>query len=245
MIRLATNVLKCYSAWDALADAQLWSSAALAQYVRALLPVGEIWTPILMNLVKGVSIIETKSLKRVSYYYQTRAFVEEVVSLGYSPSITGHSLGGGLAIITGAQTGRPVVALSGPNAMISRRTFDPPLQVEDINQLTFNIIPDRDPVPRSTFIPTVIVIYVFIRTVYLLIYVVVDDVAQLYQRIKCRSGTNDPVGCHFAVRSLCEVMYECGSISRGFLCACVKSYNYPIPLQLGNRTYDEACPKKV
>jgi lipase ATG15 len=141
---------------DALADAQLWSSAALAQYVRALLPVGEIWTPILMNLVKGVSLIETKSLKRVSYYYQTRAFVNEVLSKGYAPSITGHSLGGGLAIITGTQTGSPVVALSGPNALISRRTFDPPLHPDDINRLTFNIIPDRDPVPRSKFTCSII-----------------------------------------------------------------------------------------
>jgi lipase ATG15 len=144
-----TYVLKCVAAWDALADAQLWSSAALAQYVRALLPVGEIWTPILMTLVKGVSLIETKSLEEVSYYRQTTEFVKKVVSEGYLPSITGHSLGGGLAIVTGAQTKRPVVALSGPNSMISRSTFDPPLDVDDLNQYTFNIIPDRDPVPRS------------------------------------------------------------------------------------------------
>jgi len=60
-------------------------------------------------------------------------------------------ISGGLAIITGAQTNSPVVALSGPNAMISRRTFDPPLRVDDINRLTFNIVPDRDPVPRSKY----------------------------------------------------------------------------------------------
>jgi lipase ATG15 len=32
--------------WDMLADMQLWSAAALMQGLRAILPVGEIWTPI-------------------------------------------------------------------------------------------------------------------------------------------------------------------------------------------------------
>lgn len=33
--------------WDMLADSQLWSAAALMQGIRAILPAGEIWTPIL------------------------------------------------------------------------------------------------------------------------------------------------------------------------------------------------------
>jgi lipase ATG15 len=33
--------------WDMLADTQLWSAAALMQGIRAILPMGEIWTPIL------------------------------------------------------------------------------------------------------------------------------------------------------------------------------------------------------
>lgn len=32
--------------WDMLADMQLWSAAALMQGIRAILPVGGIWTPI-------------------------------------------------------------------------------------------------------------------------------------------------------------------------------------------------------
>lgn len=52
-------------------------------------------------------------------------------------------------MITGAQTGSPAVALSGPNNKISRLSFDPPLDIDTLDRLTFNIIPDRDPVPRS------------------------------------------------------------------------------------------------
>lgn len=33
--------------WDMLADTQLWSAAALMQGIRAILPIGGIWTPIL------------------------------------------------------------------------------------------------------------------------------------------------------------------------------------------------------
>jgi lipase ATG15 len=51
--------------------------------------------------------------------------------------VTGHSLGGGLAIITGSQTQVAAVALSGPNAMLSRNSFQPPLSVDHLDQYTF------------------------------------------------------------------------------------------------------------
>jgi lipase ATG15 len=51
--------------------------------------------------------------------------------------ITGHSLGGGLAIISGAQAGALAVALSGPNAMLSRKSFRPSLSVDSLNEYTF------------------------------------------------------------------------------------------------------------
>ncbi len=37
--------------WDLLADAQLWSAAALFQIFRFLLPFGEIWYSIFDNLI--------------------------------------------------------------------------------------------------------------------------------------------------------------------------------------------------
>jgi putative lipase involved disintegration of autophagic bodies len=52
-------------------------------------------------------------------------------------AVTGHSLGGGLSIITGAQKGVPAVALSGPNAMLSRKSFDPVIQAEQLDKKTF------------------------------------------------------------------------------------------------------------
>jgi lipase ATG15 len=41
--------------WDMLADSQLWSAAALMQVVRLILPVGELWTPILDRKLFGAN----------------------------------------------------------------------------------------------------------------------------------------------------------------------------------------------
>lgn len=209
--------------WDALTDAQLWSAAALAQYVRGLLPVGAIWTPVLRHIISAVSVAESKQLEEVAYYKETTAFVEELkkmnITNGNNIQITGHSLGGGLAMISGAQSQTGAVAVSGPNNILSRDTFVPKISLEDIDNMMFNIVPDRDPVPRF------------------------DDLGRLYQRVQCRAPMNNPLGCHSVGRTLCEVLFECGSHSRPVYCACVKDYgyDYPIPNGLGTRTFEEAC----
>jgi hypothetical protein len=66
---------------DALSDAQLWSSAALAQYVRAVLPMGQIFNPILAHIVKAVSLIQAVPLKEVAYYRETTDFVNYLKAL--------------------------------------------------------------------------------------------------------------------------------------------------------------------
>jgi len=217
------------NAWDALTDAQLWSSAALAQYIKGILPIGELWTPILPFLVKAVSIIEDKTLKEVSYYRETTKFVQSLKEVNKSEGndrsieITGHSLGGGLAMITGAQEKIPAIALSGPNNKISRFTFDPQLTIDDLDQYTFNIVPDRDPVPR------------------------IDDLSRNYQRIRCKAAPNAPIDCHFGNRSLCEILYTCGSDygenRRPIPCFCVHKYGYDAPTSRNGEAFETSCPK--
>jgi len=212
------------NAWDALSDFQLWSGAAGAQIIRSILPLGEIWNPILRHLVEVVSVIESKSLKDVSFYRETTKFVEMLKKENFNVTLTGHSLGGGLAMITGTQTKCPALAVSGPNTVISRDTFYPPLDKADIDQYTFNVIPDRDPVAM------------------------VDDPGQNHQRISCTAPANNPLECHGSYRSLCEILYTCGTQTgtqkRPALCICHNKYNYPKPTPTGNRTYEEACPKE-
>ena len=81
--------------WDMISDAQLWSAAWLAQAVRAVLPLGEIWNPILENLVEMIGVLQTTSLRQVAFYVQTADFVKHLKDKGLYKNlrVTGHSLG--------------------------------------------------------------------------------------------------------------------------------------------------------
>jgi len=208
--------------WDMLTDAQLWTPAVLMQGLRELLPMGYMWNPVIDELIKLITKLESESINRVSFYQDTTRFVEWLQAkyprrgLG----VTGHSLGGGLSIITGAQTGIPAVALSGPNAMLSRKSFDPPISREDLDSKTFNIIPSRDMVP------------------------LIDDPAQNYQLIRCETEMTDVVGCHDSTRSLCEIIFTCGSGGRPVPCDCVTQYGFPEPVPVdenGTSSFQEVC----
>lgn len=117
------------------------------QVLRFVLPIGDIWTPLMDRLIQAISALDSEAIEQVAFYKDTTAFVNEIQ--GQVPStyrgvaVTGHSLGGGLSLITGAQTGVPAVAVSGPNAMLSRKSFEPPLKEESLNSKTFNIIPSK------------------------------------------------------------------------------------------------------
>ena len=207
--------------WDLFADAQLWSTAWLLQGLRSLLPFGQAWTPILDNIAFAISWLDSPNTNKLAFYKETTKFVKYLKEsdLYENFALTGHSLGGGLSIITAAQTGVPAIAVSGPNAMISRHAFRPMLSVEQLNTLTFNLVPDRDPVAQ------------------------IDDVGRLHQQIACRADFNDIFGCHSVDRTWCEVMHTCGSNGRPFVCECFHEWGYPEPIATGNRTFAEACPK--
>jgi lipase ATG15 len=124
-----------------------------------------------------------------------------------------------LSIITGAQTGVSAVAVSGPNAIISRASFNPPITQDALNTLTFNIVPDRDIVPRF------------------------DLVAKLNQKVRCTAPVNEFAACHDGRRTLCEIIFTCGTKNRPALCDCVTEFGYPepVPKQGVNKTFAEEC----
>lgn len=95
-----------------------------------------------------IGFIQTEQLKDISYYKVTTAFTNQFKEKYSNMQITGASLGGGLAIITGAQARVPAVAISGLGAELSRNTLTPRISVDDINKYAFNFIPDRDYIAR-------------------------------------------------------------------------------------------------
>lgn len=70
-----------------------------------------------------------------------------------------------------------------------------------------------------------------------------DDPAQNYQEIRCMAEYQDIIGCHNSVRSLCEILYTCGSQDRPVPCACVTQFGYPepTPKEGVNVTFQETC----
>lgn len=163
--------------------------------------------------------MQSQAVQRVSYYKTVTRFVNNLKNDANFTglALTGHSLGGGIAIISAAQTEVGAVAISGPNAMLSRLSFAPQLTVEQLNSRTFNVIPHRDWIPKF------------------------DDVAQNYQNIDCRSESRNPLSCHSIVRTICELMYTCGTNNRPALCECVTSFGYPMPLTDGDQDFEAMC----
>ncbi len=192
--------------FDFLVDARLYYAASLFQLVQSAMPFGFAFDALIEFCVNRLSDLEAASVKKASYYVETTALVNFLRKSGkYTKiTITGHSLGGGLALITGAQTQTTAIAISGPSAVMGRSAMIPPISLDDIKKYTYAVIPSRDIVP------------------------LVGGEHMNSASIKCRADINDPFGCHMAYRSLCELMYTCGNVERPVYCECV-SNGYPEP----------------
>ena len=103
----------------------MWSMSRRWDTMELLLPVRKL----LSHFEVGLNFTHS--------YVEFFSQLNFVALFGNWTDFAGHSLGGGLSIITGAQTGTPAVALSGPNAMLSRRSFDPRISIEDLDSKTF------------------------------------------------------------------------------------------------------------
>ena len=171
------------------------------------------------DLVTILNGVQSQSLKDVSYYSIVAQFCRDLLA-GYgdgqfqSLRLTGASLGGGTAIIAGAQTDVYTVAISGPNAVLARHTFE--VTNEQLDTRVFNVIPDRDIIAR------------------------LGGRSRLFQETQCLAPNNNLFGCHSMWRTVCDFSYQCGTQGRPALCKCLE-YGYPAPIQNGTRDIQEAC----
>jgi len=210
---------------DWMVDAKMWLGALLMQWLRFFMPMGYIWTPMMHTLIDAMTILESNTANNFSYYKETTKFIQQLQeSKDYKTiQITGHSLGGGVALISAAQTGVAGIGVSAPNAKLSRNKFG--VSVEALNQRTFNIIPDFDIIPRA------------------------DDVARNFQKIECRDPSKSfvwkMINCHSdGRRTLCELLYSCGTHNRPALCDCVTEFGFPQPTPkkgYENLSFAELC----
>lgn len=86
--------------WDLMTDACLWSPSMLMQALRAILPFGSIWTPVMPPLIESITRLQSNSIREISFYKDTVDFVNWLKKSGnYTDiAVTGHSLGGKLRL---------------------------------------------------------------------------------------------------------------------------------------------------
>ena len=205
-----------------LAGIKVWTGTALSQAIRTLMPLGEIWTPLLDKIVAILSRFEAHSMEDfAAAYEEVSAFVQTLIYSGEFSKVvlTGHGFGGSLAFISGAQNELKAVGLSSPSIVQLGSTLNPPLSEDQVNRNVLNIAPERD----------------FLANV--------GKRVHRHQEIQCMSGSSDFLGCHDPIRSLCEIQYRCGSVGRPILCACHERYGFDKPVQIGNKTFEEACSR--
>ena len=242
--------------WEWLADLQLWAGVSLIQLFQSLLPAGELFNPILDEILQGMNFVQSKQLKEIQLNSQATGFVNYIRdTLGFegSLSITGSSLGGGISLITGAQTKIPAISFAGPGAIFTRKTFDPMLDLDTINGLLFNVVPDRDFVPlvstnhRNSRIldPKVSKEYAWLTQNFFFSFFQINQQGILTQKVSCRAKANNFLDCHNPTRTLCELMYTCGSNGRPVHCDCAVRHGYPEPVQIsGDKSFSEICGTK-
>lgn len=204
--------------FDYLADAKIWYSTALFQVFREFIPFGDFFTPLIRFNIRALSMLEQSSIQKYAYYIETTEFIKDTKDDYDRVLITGHSLGGGIALISGTQTHISAVGLSAPNTVLARDTVNPKLELDDLKKYTLNIVPERDIFPK-----------------------IGDQLA--VEKIKCRADTKDSFSCHDAGRSLCEMLYSCGTVKRPVYCECMEMYGFPEPLPVDNKelSFREVC----
>ena len=183
--------------WDWMVNFQIWSSSALAQIMKWLLPYGWIWTSVmdevsrhsfgkipsfyylrcltdyllfLSQIAYIAAFLQTEELTEALYSSVTVAFANEMKSNYSNLQVAGHSLGGGTAMITGTQAKLASVAFSGPSIVLPRHVLG--ITMDDINQYAFNVIPDRDFIPR------------------------IGGRVRNNQQIECLADPSSLIGCH-------------------------------------------------
>mmetsp|Transcript_56692 Transcript_56692/g.145917 ORF Transcript_56692/g.145917 Transcript_56692/m.145917 type:complete len:597 (-) Transcript_56692:69-1859(-) len=170
---------------DVLADVDMWCAVSVLQMMSRLVPlihllphktISDLLRNAVVNKWIGGPSVWTAVLDRA------RRLKEESMKDGYQVVVTGHSLGGGIAAIVGADTQLPTLAISPPGTWFSVGRFR---VSEDALESAVTVIrPHHDAVPT------------------------VDVQIGFVQNIKCTA--NNPVSCHLLGQTVKTLYASCG-----------------------------------
>ena len=102
---------------DWLVNAQLWLYVSLMELYLDLFPAGRLFHSILDDILRATRFLQNKRLEELRMTSHTTELVNYMMEFGgfdkSKLTLTGHSMGGGIALVTGAQTNIPAISLSG------------------------------------------------------------------------------------------------------------------------------------
>ncbi len=124
----------------------------------------------------------------------------------------------------------------------------------------FNVVPERDLVPVVSANLKIPIIWPlafkhgdrkYHRSKTLLFHFItslhfqIDDSGMLTQKVACIAPANSFIDCHAPARTLCELMWKCGSNGRPVPCECAVKRGYPDPVQVsGDQSFSDVCGTK-
>ena len=199
------------SAADWGEDMDLWQETALWQLLGLVGPYGSWPLSTQQALIRAISMIGSlvggislhhddpssdaeeggatlASMEGGPYHADLLRFIKRERSRlppGTTVSISGHSLGGGLATIVGRELGINAVSFAGPGVSLTGVKLGFSKSANDAYGRSLAILPDHDIVSR------------------------VDEHTGTVQHVRCRGATG-AVACHSITRLCCELIATCG-----------------------------------
>jgi len=173
---------------DIMQDLNIWSPIAIAQLAGMFGP--DLSTTAARSVLVFSTVMYGQWIQK-DYYANFLSHVKTRIKAEPDRRyyLTGHSLGGGLAKLVGAETLVTSITFSSPglrstSILLQDKVKQAEAQ-ERLHRLSYTVVPDNDIVPR------------------------VDTQVGTAFHVGCRQG---PLGCHSIGETLCELITHCGGI---------------------------------
>ena len=182
---------------DIAQDALMWLETMMLQLLEVVGPYSSWPTVVKQGFIATSSrlagSLDTKD--QLQYSRELTDAVRAVIAAypNASVSITGHSLGGGLATLVSQLLGARSVSFSGPGVLLTAQKLGLPSRLDASLPLT--IVPDYDIVPK------------------------IDQHVGATQAIRCLGGSS-PLECHSIKRTCCELRRACGDPAGRRIAVC-------------------------